>query len=93
MGLGFDASGRAVATWRGLIGGSADTARPFAAFSSTRLDGTWRPQRRFMTTVVAHELAMTGQQTAAIVASPTAGVITATSTTSRQIQFGLKVLF
>ena len=32
-------------------------------------------------------------QTAAIVASPTAGVITATATTSRQIQFGLKVLF
>ncbi len=32
-------------------------------------------------------------QTAAIVASPTAGVITATATTSRQIQFGLKLLF
>ena len=32
-------------------------------------------------------------QTAAVVASPTAGVITATSTTSRQIQFGLKLLF
>ncbi|MEG9435739.1 carboxypeptidase regulatory-like domain-containing protein [Edaphobacter sp. HDX4] len=32
-------------------------------------------------------------QTAAIVASPTAGVITGTATTSRQIQFGLKVLF
>ncbi len=30
---------------------------------------------------------------AASIASPTAGVITATSTTSRQIQFGLKVLF
>lgn len=32
-------------------------------------------------------------QSAAVVASPTAGVITATATTSRQIQFGLKVLF
>jgi hypothetical protein len=32
-------------------------------------------------------------QTAAVVASPTAGVITSTATTSRQIQFGLKVLF
>lgn len=32
-------------------------------------------------------------QTAAVVASPTAGVITATSTTSRQLQFGLKLLF
>ncbi|MBS1799584.1 MAG: carboxypeptidase regulatory-like domain-containing protein [Acidobacteria bacterium] len=32
-------------------------------------------------------------QTAAVVASPTAGVITATATTSRQIQFGLKLLF
>jgi len=32
-------------------------------------------------------------QTTAIVASPTAGVITATATTSRQIQFGLKLLF
>jgi hypothetical protein len=32
-------------------------------------------------------------QTAAIVASPTAGVITATATTSRQVQFGLKLLF
>ncbi|MDE1177191.1 MAG: carboxypeptidase-like regulatory domain-containing protein [Edaphobacter sp.] len=32
-------------------------------------------------------------QTAAIVASPTAGVVTATATTSRQIQFGLKLLF
>jgi hypothetical protein len=32
-------------------------------------------------------------QTAAIVASPTAGVVTATATTSRQIQFGLKILF
>jgi hypothetical protein len=32
-------------------------------------------------------------QTASIVASPTAGVITSTATTSRQIQFGLKVLF
>ncbi|HMF64745.1 MAG TPA: hypothetical protein VK608_11710, partial [Edaphobacter sp.] len=31
--------------------------------------------------------------TAAPVASPTAGVITATSTSSRQIQFGLKLLF
>jgi hypothetical protein len=31
--------------------------------------------------------------TAAPVASPTAGVITATSTNSRQIQFGLKILF
>jgi hypothetical protein len=32
-------------------------------------------------------------QTAAVVASPTAGVITATATTSRQIQFGLKLQF
>jgi hypothetical protein len=32
-------------------------------------------------------------QTAAVVASPTAGVITSTATTSRQVQFGLKVLF
>ncbi|WP_260704821.1 carboxypeptidase-like regulatory domain-containing protein [Edaphobacter flagellatus] len=32
-------------------------------------------------------------QAAAVVASPTAGVITATSTTSRQLQFGLKLLF
>ena len=32
-------------------------------------------------------------QTAAAVASPTAGVITATATTSRQIQLGLKLLF
>lgn len=32
-------------------------------------------------------------QNASVVASPTAGVITATATTSRQIQFGLKVLF
>jgi hypothetical protein len=32
-------------------------------------------------------------QTTAVVASPTAGVITATATTSRQIQFGLKLLF
>ena len=32
-------------------------------------------------------------QTAPAVASPTAGVITATATTSRQIQFGLKLLF
>lgn len=32
-------------------------------------------------------------QNAAVVASPTAGVITATATTSRQIQFGLKLLF
>jgi hypothetical protein len=32
-------------------------------------------------------------QTTAVVGSPTAGVITATSTTSRQIQFGLKLLF
>jgi hypothetical protein len=32
-------------------------------------------------------------QIAAVVASPTAGVITATATTSRQIQFGLKLLF
>lgn len=32
-------------------------------------------------------------QTAAVVTSPTAGVITGTATTSRQIQFGLKVLF
>ncbi|GGG82142.1 TonB-dependent receptor [Edaphobacter dinghuensis] len=32
-------------------------------------------------------------QTAAVVASPTAGVITATATSSRQIQFGLKLLF
>jgi hypothetical protein len=32
-------------------------------------------------------------QTATVVASPTAGVITSTATTSRQIQFGLKVLF
>ncbi|MEO8735325.1 MAG: carboxypeptidase-like regulatory domain-containing protein [Edaphobacter sp.] len=35
----------------------------------------------------------TANQKAAIVASPTAGVITATSTNSRQIQFGLKLLF
>jgi Carboxypeptidase regulatory-like domain len=35
----------------------------------------------------------TANQTAAAVASPTAGVITATATTSRQIQFGLKLLF
>ncbi len=35
----------------------------------------------------------TANQTAAVVASPTAGVITATATTSRQIQFGLKLLF
>lgn len=34
-----------------------------------------------------------GSATAAAVLSPTAGVITATSTTSRQIQFGLKLLF
>jgi hypothetical protein len=32
-------------------------------------------------------------QTTAVVTSPTAGVITATATTSRQIQFGLKLLF
>jgi hypothetical protein len=32
-------------------------------------------------------------QTAAVVASPTAGVITSTATSSRQIQFGLKLLF
>ena len=32
-------------------------------------------------------------QTTAVVASPTAGVITATATNSRQIQFGLKFLF
>jgi hypothetical protein len=32
-------------------------------------------------------------QTTAVVASPTAGVITATATTSRQLQFGLKLLF
>ncbi len=32
-------------------------------------------------------------QNAAAVPSPTAGVITATSTNSRQIQFGLKLLF
>jgi hypothetical protein len=32
-------------------------------------------------------------QATAVVASPTAGVITATATTSRQIQFGLKLLF
>lgn len=32
-------------------------------------------------------------QTVSAVASPTAGVITATATTSRQIQFGLKLLF
>jgi hypothetical protein len=32
-------------------------------------------------------------QTAAAVVSPTAGVITATATTSRQIQFGLKLQF
>lgn len=32
-------------------------------------------------------------QTAAVVASPTAGVITATATSSRQIQFGVKLLF
>ena len=32
-------------------------------------------------------------QTAPIVTSPTAGVITSTATTSRQIQFGLKVQF
>ena len=31
--------------------------------------------------------------TAAVQPSPTAGVISATSTTSRQIQFGLKLLF
>jgi hypothetical protein len=35
----------------------------------------------------------TANQTAAVVASPTAGVITATATNSRQIQFGLKLLF
>ncbi|NYF77738.1 TonB-dependent receptor [Granulicella arctica] len=35
----------------------------------------------------------TANQTAVAVASPTAGVITATSTNSRQIQFGLKLLF
>ena len=34
-----------------------------------------------------------GNQTTPVVASPTAGVITATSTTSRQIQFGVKLLF
>ena len=32
-------------------------------------------------------------QTAAVVASPTAGVITSTATSSRQIQFGVKLLF
>jgi hypothetical protein len=32
-------------------------------------------------------------QTTAVVTGPTAGVITATATTSRQIQFGLKLLF
>jgi hypothetical protein len=31
--------------------------------------------------------------TASPTESPTAGVVTATSTTSRQIQFGLKLLF
>lgn len=35
----------------------------------------------------------TSNQTTTVVASPTAGVITATATTSRQIQFGLKLLF
>jgi hypothetical protein len=35
----------------------------------------------------------TANQTAAVVASPTAGVITATATSSRQIQFGVKLLF
>ena len=35
----------------------------------------------------------TANQTAAVVASPTAGLITATATSSRQIQFGVKLLF
>jgi len=35
----------------------------------------------------------TANQTASVVASPTAGVITSTATSSRQIQFGLKLLF
>lgn len=35
----------------------------------------------------------TANQTAAVVASPTAGAITSTATTSRQLQFGLKLAF
>jgi hypothetical protein len=66
--LAFDGSGRAIASWRGLSGATVDAARTLHSITATRDDGSWRaPPVTLPATVVAHDLAVTGPRTAALV--------------------------
>lgn len=66
--VAFDGAGRAVASWQGLRGPSADEARSFHAVDATGATGAWRPPLSLAPTVVAHDLAVTGRSRAALVA-------------------------